>query len=72
MVMGPDAVAESTVAGFDCSVTAAPEDKLCADETVSSVDALSHDDDVDDVVDQVIVKGIVLIGLEVVRPITCR
>ena len=70
--MGPDAVAEDTVAGSDCRGTAAPEDNVREDETVSGVVAVSGDDDIVDVVDYVIVKGVVLIDNEVVRLITCR
>ena len=70
--MGPDAVAEDTVAGSDCRGTAAPEDIVREDETVSGVVAVSDDGDIVDVVDYVIVEGVVLIDLEVVRLITCR
>ena len=51
--MGPDAVAEDTVAGSDCRGTAAPEDNVGEDETVSSVVAVSGDGDIVDVVDYV-------------------
>ena len=72
MVVGPDAVAEDTVAGFDYSDTAALEDNVREDDTVSGVVAVSDDDDIFDVVDYVIVEGVVLTDLEVVRLITCR
>ena len=70
--MGPDAVAEDTVAGSDCRGTAAPEDNVREDETVSGVVAVSDGDDIVDVVDYVIVKGVVVTDLEVVWLITCR
>ena len=70
--MGPDAVAEDTVAGSDCADPAAPEDNVREDDTVSGVAAVSNDDDIVDVVDYVIVEGVVLTDLEVVRLITCR
>ena len=75
--MGPDAEAEDTVAGSDCRETAAPEDNVREDETVSGVVAVSDDDDIVDVVDYVctctrIVHEAVLFDLEVLRLITCR
>ena len=47
--MGPDAVAENTVAGSDCADPVAPEDNVCEDETVSGVVAVSDDGDIVDV-----------------------
>ena len=70
--MGLDAVEEDTVAGSDCTDPAAPEDNVREDDRVSGVVAVSDDDDIVDVVDYVIVEGVVLIDLEVVRLITCR
>ena len=70
--MGPDAVAEDTVAGSDCADPAAPEDNVREDDTVSGVVAVSDDDDIVDVVDYVIVHEVVLIDLEVVRLMACR
>ena len=72
MVVGPDAVAEDTVAESDCADPAAPEDDVREDGTVSGVVAVSDDDDIVDVVDYVIVGGVVLIDPEVLRLITCR
>ena len=60
------------LARSDCSDTAAPEDNVREDETVSGVVAVSNDDDIVDVVDYGIVEEVVLIDLEVVRLITCR
>ena len=57
---------------LDCRDTAAPEDNVGEDEAVSGVVAVSDDDDIVDVVDYVIVEGVVLIDLEIVRLITCR
>ena len=37
MVLGPDAVAEDTVAGSDCGDLAKPEDDVGEDDTVSGV-----------------------------------
>ena len=70
--MGPDAVAEDTVAGSDCRETAAPEDNVREDETVSGVVAISENDDIVDVVGSVIVEEVVVTDLEVLRLITCR
>ena len=94
MVMGPDAIAEDTVAGSDCADPAALEDNVRDDDTVSGVVAVSeNDDDIVDVVDYVRncagsgtnrsrsstadnlssrTNFALLIGLEVVRLITCR
>ena len=72
MVVGPDAVAEDTVAGSDCRDTAAPEDNVREDETVSGVVAVSDDDDIVDVVDYGIIEGVVLFDPEELRVITCR
>ena len=72
MVMGPDAVAEDTVAGSECADPATPEDKVREDDTVSGVAAVSDYEDILCVVDYVIVDGAVLIDLEVVGLITCR
>ena len=61
--MGPDAVAEDTVAGSDYRDTAAPEDNednVRENETVSGVVAVSDDDDIVDVVDYVIAEGVVI------------
>ena len=58
--MGPDAVAEDTVAGSDCDDPAAPEDNVREDGTVSGVVAVSDGDDIVDVVDYVIVEAVVL------------
>ena len=49
MVMGPDAVAEDTVAGLDRTEPAAPEDNVREDDMVSGVVAVSDDDDIFDV-----------------------
>ena len=70
--MGPDAVAEDTVAGSNCADPAALEDNVRKGDTVSGVVAVSDDDDIVDVVDYVIVQEVVLPGLEVVRRIACR
>ena len=72
MVMGLDAVAEDTVAGSDCADPAAPEDNVREDDTVSGVVAVSDDDGIVDVVDYVIVHGVVLIDLEALWLTTCR
>ena len=74
MVTGPDAVAEDAVAvaGSDCADSAAPEDNVLDDETVSGVVAVPDEDDIVGVVDWVVVHEVVLQALEVVRLITCR
>ena len=51
MVTGPDAVAEDTAAGSDCAVSAALEDNVRDDETVSGVVAVPDEDDIVGVVE---------------------
>ena len=71
--MGSDAVAEDIVVGSDCRETAAPEDNVREDETVCGVVAVFDNDDTVNVVDYVIVEGVVVTDLvEFVRLITCR
>ena len=66
MVVSLDAVAEDTVAGSDCAGLAARE------TTVSCVTAVSDDDDIVDMVEYLLVEGVVPNDLEVVQLITCR
>ena len=70
--MGPDAVAEDTVAGSDRADPAAPDDNVREDDTVIGVVAIPNTDDIVVVVDYVILNGSGLIDLEVVRLVTCR